>query len=484
MEKLGRYRELGPSPGAGDGASLAVDRWAVLAHDRKMQTSPHLQIRQTRTLSMTRDLREAISLLRLSNAELSAHAALLAETNPCIRIERPVAEMVAELWRRVEPEATSAMPTRPAPLPPRVGASGQSMIESVADSAAGLHDHARRQVGMILRDAEDRRIAEHFIEALEPSGWLGVPLVEISDAAGCDPPRAEAVLARIQQAEPTGLFARSLAECLELQAREQGALTPAFAKVLAHLPMLARGDLDELAAIAECDMDEVVRILAQIRSYDPKPGARFDPAQPLREPDLIVRRRQGGWAITLNRSTLADVFVRDPDGKGSDDDQRAARWLERAVARRNATTLQIAEAVVAHQAAFLAKGPAELRPMTLADLARVTGLHESTISRVGAGLMLATPRGTLTLHSLFSGALPAADGPVATAAVRHQIVELIAKEPAAAPLSDEQIARVLGERGIRIARRTVAKYREAQGISSSAERRARARLNRQDDRRR
>jgi len=188
-----------------------------------------------------------------------------------------------------------------------------------------------------------------------------------------------------------------------------------------------------------------------------------------------VRRQAGGWLVEMNRSTLPGVVV--VDGAG---DAAAARGLERAVARRNATVLRIGEALVARQARFLTEGPEGLRPMTLADLAAATGLHQSTISRVVAGLLIATPRGTVALRGLFGAALAGAEGGagVAALAVRHRIAALIAAEDPAAPLSDEQIARRLSEGGVAIARRTVAKYREQQGIAGSAARRRRARLDR------
>lgn len=445
-----------------------------------MRSDPALQLRQSRALAMTPELRDAIGLLRMSNAELSVHLAMLARTNPSLRIERPTAELVATLWDRTGAPGAAEAERR---FPQTARGSTQGLIETAPAPASGLHDHARHQAALILRDPADLRIAAHFIEALESSGWLGEPLAAIAAAAGCDLHRAEAVLARLQQAEPAGLFARSLAECLTLQARDRGMMTPAFAQVLGNLPMLAEGDLAGLARIAGCDVAEVRGILGQIRRLDPKPGARFDPApQPLREPDLIVRQRRGGWLVELNRSTLPGVFVAEPGAvSGEGGDPAAARWLEHAVARRNQTLLRIGEAVVARQARFLTEGPEALRPMRLADLAAATGLHESTISRAGAGLLLATPRGTVALRALFSAALRGngAGAEVAAAAVRHRVAAMIAAEDAASPLSDAQIAGRLSQGDVRIARRTVAKYREQQGIPGSADRRRRARLDRE-----
>ena len=437
-----------------------------------MQVYSAIQPRLVRKLSMTADLRKAIELLRLSNLELTAHLEKLAAGNHRVQVSRPLVDLMAAIWPPGKAGAVS-------PRPSRFAAGGVAeIIEATHSVAASLHEHARQQVGLLLNDAEARRIAGHFIDALETSGWLGRPLAAIAQDAGCDPSHAEAVLARIQQAEPTGLFAQDLAECLELQAREAGLLTPGFSVVLGNLSMLARGEVDALARLAGCDADGVREILAAIRRLDPKPGARFDPApEPLREPDLIFRRRKAGWQVELNHSTLPAIVVCD-EADGTAAELKAARWLEHVVARRNTTLLMIGEAVARRQAAYLAQGPAALRPMRLADLAEDCGLHESTISRVASGLLLQAPPGMVTLRDLCGAGLrqEGQDEPIAAGAVRHRIAAMIAAEPPHAPLSDVRIAALLAGQGIAIARRTVAKYREQQGVPAAAARRARSRL--------
>lgn len=440
-----------------------------------MQMTPALLPRLSRSLAMTPELRRAIGMLRLSNIDLAAHLEQLAAGNRQVQVVRPLTDVIATLWPPRD------MGTGP-PGPATPGAGGMSeIIEATQAATTGLHDHARREVGLLLHDPQSRRIAEYFIAALEPSGWLGLSPEAIAADAGCDPAFAETVLARIQQADPTGLFARDLAECLTLQAREAGLLSPAFVTVLGNLPLLAQGRIEALAQLAGCTTDEVRRILAAIRRFDPKPGARFDPSpQPLREPDLIIRRRRRGWLIELNRSTLPGILIRD-DADAAAADLQAARWLDHALARRNATLLTIGEALVARQPGYLARGPAALHPMRLTDIAHDCNLHESTISRAASGLLIQTPQGVVTLHDLcgagFAGGGP--DGPVAAGAVRHLVAQLIANEPATDPLSDAEITRRLAERGIRIARRTVAKYRSQQGIPAAGQRKARARLHHQ-----
>jgi RNA polymerase sigma-54 factor len=207
---------------------------------------------------------------------------------------------------------------------------------------------------------------------------------------------------------------------------------------------------------------------------NPKPGSVFAAeASPVAEPDIIVRQIGTRWVVELNRSNLAAVEVKEVDA--ATDELRAARWLVRAVARRNATTLRIARALVAYQVDFVTKGVSHLRPLTLADLAAQTDLHVSTISRVTNGMMVAVPRTTLMLRDFFGRAVDEEDGPT-TAAIRQDILCLVAAEDPAKPLSDQQIQRHFAQKGIPLARRTVAKYRQLLRIPASAARRSKARL--------
>lgn len=423
-------------------------------------------LQQTRSVGMTRQLGQAIGLLKFSNRELAAFLAFHEMANPYLKLQ------LAPAPRKHGQSVPKTPPT---------GAATANEHEQIAAGPATLHAHARHEIGLLLRDSEDMRIAEYFVEALEPTGWLGKPVEDIARGAKCSVDKATAILSRIQQIEPAGLFARNLSECLRLQAEDAGLLTGSLPCVLGNLPLLAAGDLDTLAKTCGCDRKDVLSAFETIRRFNPKPGTAFDPHVPRdTPPDLIVTRREDGaaWEVELNGSTLPKVNVVEESGL-PDVDRRmmeAAKAVARALERRNYTTLQIAAEVVRQQADFLLDGPRALRPLSFRDVAAAVGVHASTVSRVTTGLRVATPRGPLSLRDFFSGALRCTmEGEdVAAGAVRRHIADMIAAEDPGSPLSDSAIADRLATEGIRIARRTVAKYRDAMKIAGSADRRARA----------
>jgi RNA polymerase sigma-54 factor len=425
-------------------------------------------LQQTRSLGMTRQLGQAISLLKLSNAELASYLAFHEAMNPFLSLQ-----------------AAASPPERPCEnLGSRQASPAEhESVERTAAPTAGLHEHARREIALVLTSKKDLKIAEFFIEALEPTGWLGRSLEDVAADAECDPSEAEAVLARIQRIDPPGLFARTLSECLRLQAEDAGNLTPQLSCVLEHLPMLARGDIDALADLCGCSCKDVLSLFETIRRYNPKPGTAFDIHMPRDvPPDLVVTEAGKAWEVELNRSTVPALAVNETSGLSETDQQmlQAAHSVAQAVERRNFTTLMIATEVVRRQSAFLRRGPAELMPLSFRDIADAVGVHESTVSRVTSGLRVATPRGPLALRDFFSAALPSTsqDGKVSVAAVRASIAELIAAEDPLHPMSDSAIAAHFSHQGILVARRTVAKYRDAMKIARASERRMRAVLRR------
>ncbi|MBW6507543.1 MAG: RNA polymerase factor sigma-54 [Rhodobacteraceae bacterium] len=441
-----------------------------------METRLELGTRQARTLVMTSQLRQAIGFLSLGNQQLSDHVAALASANPHLELVPSPHVLPARNWLDQFCAAPPAGAVRAAPPQGGDSAAPGAEVEHAAAPTPGLVEHVMAQLGFLVRDRADRPLAEAFVAALEPSGWLGATVAEIAVSYGTTLDHAERVLAQLQQAEPAGLFARSLAECLRLQALDQGLLSADFACLLENLPMLARGDLAALAARCAVTPDRLAEMLRALRAMNPKPGASLgDVPQPITEPDLIVRREGGRWTVELNRSTLPAIDLREAAEGGNDDLLRDARFLLRAVARRNATTLRIAREVLARQEAFLALGPAHLVPLTNAEVAERTGLHPSTISRVTVGLLVATPRATLRFRDFFSAALLAhgQGAPVATQRVLYEMRALIAAEDRARPLSDGDIAAHFQAAGVVLARRTVAKYRAALGIAGSAKRRKR-----------
>jgi RNA polymerase sigma-54 factor len=437
-----------------------------------MAINPTLELRHSRTLAMTSDLRQAIGFLRRTNREIASDVALLARANPHLGIT-PTAPPIG-LWTALagpERPAGPPMPASPGVGPLPAGPAGAQA--EVASAAPGLLEHVLSQLNLLVRNATERPIALALAAALEPSGWLTCPMSEIARDCGCSIATAEAVLAQLQRVEPAGLFARSLAECLRLQAADRDLLTAEFGCLIDNLPLLARGDLAEVAARCCCDIQRVQEMLRHLRRMDPKPGARFDAGpSPVREPDLVVWKNDDDWMVALNRSNLPAVrVIEGPDATASKDGLRAARFLERAVWRRNATTLQIARAVMGHQAGFLAAGASHMRPLSFADVAEWTGLHVSTISRVTTGLMIATPGDTIRFRDFFSPALGAPGAEVALAVVLHDLKALISSESADRPLGDQEISDHFAAKGLVMARRTVAKYRSRLKIPTSAKRR-------------
>jgi RNA polymerase sigma-54 factor len=435
---------------------------------------------QRQSLVVSQQLRQAIVLLQMGNPELQSFIESQAEENPFVELA----------------------PTRPSPAPVARGVTGGAsdgfdQIAALEDTRGpSLYTHVATQIAGLGLDESGIELASVFVDALEPSGWLGQSLEEVAARAGVDLTEAAAMLERLQGLEPAGIFARSLSECLRLQAAEQGLLTPLFACVLDNLPLLAAADLPALARLCRCQVADLRPVLRDIRSLDPKPGTQFDTApEPIRPPDLIVTAApEGGWQIELNRSTLPRVVIDDRKaealtgaaaarGTGPQADTRSyvserlsvARWLSRAVDHRNRTVLKIGEEILRAQTDFLAHGPEHLRPMILREIADLAGVHESTVSRVTTGILMATPHGTFPLKHFFTAALQAQDDTCGSAgSVRHRIGRLIRAETAGKPLSDDQLVRLMQAEGVTVARRTVAKYREQMNIPASSVRRRQA----------
>lgn len=429
-----------------------------------MRTGLQIGLTQGAAPQMTAEMRHAIGLLQMGNETLARHLEALA--NPHLEVTRAT---VAARDQWLDLMRVVADPPLPRGAAPSAAPAGGGLVEALTAAAPpGLVAHVSAQLGLLLRDAPSRRIAGHFLEALEPSGWLGDEVAAIARRAGCTTERALDVLGRLQQAEPAGLFARGLAECLRLQAAERGLLTAPFAALLDNLPLAAEGDLDGLALACAVPRAEVPALMRQLRGLDPKPGAAFGdaPAQ-IRRPDLLIRRVPEGWIVELDAASQPQVVVRESVAGGDAGALRAARWIDHALRRRNATVLSIAAEIVERQQGFLLRGAAAMAPLTTADLAGATGLHRSTVDRVTAALTAQVGGRVLGLRAFLSAPLPGAGNaaaPVATAAARHLLARVVSEEDPQAPLSDAEIARRLGEAGVAVARRTVAKYRAEAGI--------------------
>jgi RNA polymerase sigma-54 factor len=415
-----------------------------------MSARPHLNVTTTQRITLNLGLVAAINTLRADAAGLTRYLEEAAAANPALQL------------RHTEPLSGEWLPRWSAAF-----AQSQGADATAAAAPPSLIAHVMAYASARIASRNDRAIALVFAEALEPTGWLGRPLAAIATEARCSVTQARAVLALLQQIEPRGLFAQSLAECLALQAQEIGAMDATMTVILDHLDLLAQGALARLAHLAKVPEAEIARRLRLIRGLDPKPGAAFHQgAAPLREPDLIATKGGDGWQIALNHSALPSLSLA-PGAAGKS--RSAARGIIALVTARNDSLLRMAGAVLQYQKDALDHGLGALKPLRMADLAAQLGLHESTVSRLVAGTAVDTPRGTWWLRHLFSRDM--GDG-ISAVALRERMAGLIADEDPAHPLSDEVLAAALSDRGMVVARRTVAKYRQVLRIPAAHARRA------------
>lgn len=428
-----------------------------------------LHLHQSTSQRLTQVMQRAIGLLQMDHAELAGLLIEEAGENPCLTLTLPQGDADSAA---PEPAGTERR-TVPGPWRPAFLGSGDE-IETLRAHADGLHAHVARQIGLIFRETRAREIAMVFLEHLEPSGWLGAPLEDIARQAGCPAAEAEAVLTRLYEVEPAGLFARSLAECLRLQLEEAGDLTPPMARLLDTLPLLAKGDTAALLARCEVDAEELAALVTRLRRLDPKPGAHFDDAPELRRaPDLIAERDElGQWHVELNAASAPRIAVTPVAGAEHRAALKEARWLERTVSRRNSLVLDVAAHVLGVQYEALEQGPAYLKSLNCADVAVNLGVHETTINRVRNGLLIQTPRGMMPLRAFFArGGAGHRDGShVPAEAISARIAGLIAAERPDKPLTDQELATRLAEAGLRVSRRTVSNRRRMAGFPGAAQR--------------
>jgi RNA polymerase sigma-54 factor len=466
-----------------------------------MSAIQRLELRQGQSLTMTPQLVQSIKLLQLSHAELAAYVEAELERNPLLRegetrADAPVPSLADFL--RAKQKAEAAGPRIVAgPSPSRVAAAGSSSsgsvsghgeldadMEATLTRAASLAEHLEAQLDIAVVDIRLRTIGRHLIHTLDEAGYLTEDLAEVATRLQIPPEEAEAALRLIQSLEPSGVGARNLAECLAIQLGERNRLDPAMQALLAHLHLVARQDFAGLLAVCGVDREDLAEMLAEIRRLEPKPGLAFTPVPvDVLVPDVLVRAAPDGTLlvelnpetlprILLDRSYYAEVAKavrKDEDKSFLADCFQTASWLTRSLDQRARTILKVAAEIARQQEDFFRKGVAALRPMTLKAVAEAIGMHESTVSRVAANKAIGSERGTHPMRFFFSGAI--GEGEHSAKAVRHRIRQLVDGESPKAVLSDEAIAQKLNQEGIAVARRTVAKYREALRIPPSAIRR-------------
>ena len=448
-----------------------------------MALGARLELRQGQGLVVTPQLQQAIKLLQLSNLELESFVETELERNP--------------LLQRVEPPTAANASSAPAPAPVESpvwrtasGGLGGVEVEGPLSEHKSLHTHLHDQLAVARLSPAERVIAGALIDAVDDGGYLRADLDEMADRLGCDVALVEKVLGVVQGFEPAGVAARTVAECLAIQLKDRNRYDPAMAALLANLDLLARGDLAGLRKACQVDDDDLSEMIAELRALTPRPGAAFggEPTAPI-VPDVIVRETTDGqWHVELNNETLPRVLVNRRyhawvDGATRSDEDRTfvaeklaeANWLVKSLDQRAKTILKVAGEIVKRQDGFLAHGVTHLRPLNLKTVAEAIGMHESTVSRVTSNKYMATPRGVFELKFFFTASISATDaeGEAHSAeSVRHRIRQLIDAERLAGDVhSDDAIVDILKEAGVDIARRTVAKYREAMRIPSSPERR-------------
>jgi RNA polymerase sigma-54 factor len=361
-------------------------------------------------------------------------------------------------------------------------------LEAFVAAETTLGDHLAEQLAVAFAHPAQRMIGQYLIDLVDDAGYLPADLGQAAERLGADAADVDAVLAVLQKFDPPGIFARSLSECLAIQLRELDRYDPAMQALVEHLDLLAKRDVVALRKVCGVDDEDLIDMIAEIRRLDPKPGLKFGTTRTqTMVPDVYVRPGpDGGWHVELNSDTLPRVLVnqiyysrlsktvsKSDDKSYFSDCLQNATWLVRALDQRARTILKVATEIVRQQDGFFTHGVAHLRPLNLKAVADAIQMHESTVSRVTANKYMATNRGTFELKYFFTASIASADGGEAHSAeaVRHHIKRLIDAEDPVAILSDDTIVERLREAGIEIARRTVAKYREAMRIPSSVQRR-------------
>jgi RNA polymerase sigma-54 factor len=467
---------------------------------------PSLQLKLGQQLTMTPQLQQAIRLLQLPALELQAHIRELLETNVMLEQEEAEAtgtfEVIvtaAEQPKAAERAAESTVEVLdggwgehtagPADTP-WSGDDDERQQEYADASGESLQDHLLWQLELAHLEPRELAIARAIVDAVSDDGYLTESLEEIGQTLRpeleCSSDEIASVLERVQVLDPAGVGARSVGECIELQLRQLDPSIPGLETALRiarhHLELVAERELSLLRRELRATEEEIANALALVRSCHPRPGATVSAGSAeYVVPDVFVRRTDHGWGVEINPATLprvrlnqgyASLIGRNASHASMRAQLQEARWLLKSLEIRHETLMKVARSIVERQTAFLEHGEEHMRPMILKDIAEAVTMHESTISRVTSGKYMHTPRGVFELRYFFSSHVEGADGSgTSSTAIRAKIRKLVKDEDPEAPLSDGRIAEILSTEGIPVARRTVAKYREAMGIAASNERR-------------
>ena len=470
---------------------------------------PSLQFRLSQHRTLTPQLQQSIKLLQLSTVELNQEIERILMENPALeREEHDEGEAPDSRGDHTAPggETAVAAPAESAPdtAPSeadwsldqagnwRGGDDEEGERTFAAPDTPTLREHLRGQLTLLKLGERDRAFVEILIDALDEDGYLTQSLEEIAallpPEIEADPDELSIALHHLQHLEPAGVGARSPGECLALQlknCRDEPHCNLALEIVQQHLELLANRDYTRLKALTGASDDQLRGAQRLIQALNPRPGSAFAKVETRYVvPDVVVRKLRGAWRASLNPEAMPRLRInrlyaeiaagaRASGGAGISSQLQEARWLIKNVQQRFDTILRVSQAIVDRQRHFLEHGEEAMRPLVLREIAETLSLHESTISRVTTQKYMATPRGTFELKYFFgSHVATEAGGAASSTAIRALIKQLVAAEDAKAPLSDARISQILGEQGIVVARRTIAKYRESLQIPAVNQRKA------------
>ncbi len=486
-----------------------------------MNLAIQVQHGQVQSLAITAQVIQSIKLLQYSQEELQIFLSEQIEKNPLIDIASDSSEpSMADPTRTASHARDSATEQNAVPglderrsndhhllsskhllERPSGRSSGSGAVssdheshnlEDYCASSVSLLEHLRSQMTLALRDKVQLMIAAEIVGSVDDDGYLRRDLSEVADKLSVTMAEVEAIVRVIQSFSPTGVGARNLAECLRIQLRESGRLNPAMNAILENLSLLAAYDFPKLEKLCGVDKNKILEMAREIRKLNPRPGGQFDsePMLPVQPDVLVVTRRDGTFAIELNPDCLPRILVdRDyysevsancvgqDEKKFVTDCLNSANWLTKNLDRRARTILRVATEIVARQREFLLHGVAHLKPLTLNDVAEAIGMHESTVSRATSNKFMMTNRGMFELKFFFTTSVASFDGSEGFSAesIHHMIKKLVDVETADTTFSDDALVAALRSKGVNIARRTVAKYRNELHIPSSQLRRRRKR---------
>ena len=484
-----------------------------------MALTPKLEIRQSQSLLLTPRLRQAISLLQMNNLELNEAVEQELRGNPLLeREDDRLADTEDDFAPTIDDIGQTPEETAAEEMLPDIDAAAEfddfgsdsegyeafetadwadynqnktrrgdddafDYFEKKLAGEKSLYDLLDEQINLAFTRASDRLLAGILSENLDAAGYFRGNLAELAARLKTSPERLNDILGRLKQFEPSGIFAENLAECLKIQLADGGNLTPKFDTLLDNLPLLAERKFKELSTLCGCTPAQITAAAALIKTLNPKPAAAFaDNRATYIIPDVFVKRnRRGEYRVELNDMTLPRLLINRGYYAELRKDKSAARYLKenlshanfliKALHQRATTILRVAEEIVLRQYHFFEKGIEHLRPMTLKDVAGALSLSESTVSRVTTGKYLEAPNGMFELKYFFSAAAGSYIGDdTSTTVIRHKIKTLIDNEDPHHILSDDKIVELLEQDGVKIARRTVTKYREALGIPTSGQR--------------